>query len=266
MPCAKPYPNNNCAKCVRYEATQKHNFLILAYKVYMHIVRRTYRQASVLIAISQELYHLLKSIGYNNVVYLPNPVEIPNLNSTNKMNESGLVNIGFFGQLKDYKGVQFLPMIAKRFPDAMFHVAGWGPLRNWLIKESAKYRNVVFHGYLSGENLSNYIRSLDIVLFPSICSEACPGTVLEAFAYQKPVICFDLGGQAELIKLSKGGLLAKPFSINDLCDKIKILISDPIRRVELGLNGRKWVVQNCSPEKHSEALINIYKSLIFHLY
>jgi glycosyltransferase involved in cell wall biosynthesis len=227
----------------------------------MSLIRRAYRQANVLIAISQELYRLFKIIGYDNVVYLPNPVEIPDLNFPKEIRESGRVNIGFFGQLKDYKGVQVLPLIAKRLPDVNFHVAGWGPLRDWLIKESAKYSNLIFHGYLSRDHLLSYIESLDAVLVPSICNEACPGAVLEAFAQRKPVVCFDLGGQAELVRLAKGGLLAKPFSVDDLCDKVEILISDPIKQAEFGLNGRKWVEQNCSPERHSEALINIYESL-----
>jgi glycosyltransferase involved in cell wall biosynthesis len=260
IPCIKPYPNSDCTRCTTYEAIYRGNFLAPMFRIYMPHARSIYKQTNVLIAPSKKLHQLIKSIGFNNVIYIPNPVKIPKLSSIKKGNEQ--INVGYFGQLKEYKGVQLLPIIAKRFPDIKFHIAGWGPLLNQLVNVFAKYSNVVFHGYLQGERLHQYLMNLDIVLFPSICSEVCPGTVLEAFAYQKPVVCFDVGGQAELVKLSGGGLLAKPFSVNDLCSKVRILVSEPKKIAEIGLNGRNWVIKNCLPEKYCDALISLYQNII----
>jgi len=230
----------------------------------MSLIRQAYGRANVLIAISRTLHGLLKAIGYENVAYLPNPVSEIFLDSFesplgNEYLGNKRIKIGFMGQLKDYKGVHLLPTIAERFPNLEIHVAGWGPLHDWLMEKSTQHNNLIFHGYLSRANLLSYVKSLNVVLVPSICSEACPGVVLEAFAQGKPVICFNLGGQAELVRSAKGGLLAEPFSINDLCNKIENLISDPIKAAEFGFNGRRWVEQNCSPQKIGKTLIDIYE-------
>lgn len=260
-PCEKPYPNRHCVLCINNKIAHEHSLPLLGYKVYMPLLRRLYGNANILIAISQTLFDLFKAIGYKNVAYLPNPVSDIFLTSSQSILKKDHISIGFLGQLKDYKGIYLLPMIAKRFPNIDLHVAGWGPLRKWIIEKSQN-QNITFHGYINDVNLPNYIRSLNMVLVPSIYNEACPGVVLEAFAQQKPVICFNLGGQAELVRYAKGGLLAKPFSLNDMCNKIEMLLSDSVKQAELGLNGRKWVERNCSPEKHSRALMGIYEKAI----
>jgi len=266
VPCKNPYPNSKCSECVKWKAFRAREFFFLqnpTYKIYINSLRRIYRQADILVALSLELYRLYKTIGYHNVTYLPNPVEIPNRNYLlNKAYGKSQLNVGFLGRFEDYKGVRLLPLIARRCPEVNIHIAGWGSLKNWLIRISNKYENMIFHGYLTGSKFSDLMKSLDIVVVPSICCEACPGVVLDAFAYGKPVVCFNLGGQAELVKLARAGLLAKPFSVDDLCGKIRILMNDPNSLAEFGLNGRKWVEQKCSPEKHADILIGIYNKII----
>jgi glycosyltransferase involved in cell wall biosynthesis len=261
LPCRQPYPNMNCRKCIKTKIVKEKFMGLFFYRAYMTILRRTYRRATALVAISEDLSMLFKAIGYENVIYLPNPVKISK-KTLYFRKENEFKNIGFLGQLKVYKGINLLPKIAENLPNSKLHIAGWGPMQNWLVAETERFENLIFHGRLSGENLFAYIQNLDIILVPSICNEACPSVVLEAFARGKPVVCFDIGGQAELVRLAKGGLLAKPFSISDFCNKIQILISEPAKQAELGLNGRKWTMKNCLPEKHSLLLINIYKKYL----
>jgi len=228
----------------------------------MHLLRQTYHQTQVLISISRELYGFFRALEYEDVVYLPNPVRENFLKCHRSPSINERIKIGFIGQLKEYKGVRLLPYVAEHFPDAELHVAGWGPLHKWLMDESVKHSNLIFDGYIPpNEYMIKYVGSLDVVLVPSICCEACPSVVLEAFALRKPVVSFDLGGQAELIRFAKGGLLAQPFDTREFVEKINELISDPRKRAYFGSKGRAWIEDRSQYRRFADFLIRIYDSM-----
>ena len=82
----------------------------------------------------------------------------------------------------------------------------------------------------------------------------------EAFALAKPIVTFDHGGQGEIVKKAKAGLLARPYDYNDFLNKVRQLLSDEGLARELGLNGRRWLEENANPTKYVADLLNILRS------
>jgi len=61
----------------------------------------------------------------------------------------------------------------------------------------------------------------------------------------KPIITFDVGGgEKDLIQNEKNGLLVTLSDINGFADALITLLSDDTKRKELGINARKFVLEN----------------------
>jgi glycosyltransferase involved in cell wall biosynthesis len=84
-------------------------------------------------------------------------------------------------------------------------------------------------------------------------------SILEAFAYGKPVIGSKIGGIPEMVIDGKTGLLFNPKDDNELKEKIGYLLSHSSLITEMGRNGRERVEKNYNADIHYERLMNLYK-------
>ena len=121
-----------------------------------------------------------------------------------------------------------------------------------------KINNVVFEGYRTGEDLKNLFRNAAFLLLPSEWYENAPMTVLEAFAYGKPVVGSDIGGIPEMVVEGKTGLLFKPGDYKELREKIDYLVSSPSMIVEMGKEARKKVEEEYNADVHYQSLMEVY--------
>jgi glycosyltransferase involved in cell wall biosynthesis len=84
---------------------------------------------------------------------------------------------------------------------------------------------------------------LDVFVLASQ-SESFGVVFLEAWACKKPVIGTRMGAIESLLSEGEDSLLFEPNDVDDLCLKVKQLISDAAKRIEFGLNGYKKVEEN----------------------
>jgi glycosyltransferase involved in cell wall biosynthesis len=73
-----------------------------------------------------------------------------------------------------------------------------------------------------------------------------PLTLLEAQLMEKPVIATKVGGIPELMCDGKTGYLVEKSNPEDLIEKLVILFSDNKKAKEMGLQGRRFVLENFS--------------------
>ena len=99
-----------------------------------------------------------------------------------------------------------------------------------------------------------------MVVLPSLY-EAQPVILLEAMACKKPTIAFDLPFAAEIIESGFNGFLAKIGDVNDLADKMRLLLDSKELREKMGENGYNYVRKNHNWEKLVEEYLKIYKSM-----
>ena len=102
-------------------------------------------------------------------------------------------------------------------------------------------------GHISDQSqLAKLYSSADCVIVPSLV-ESFGQVAAEALACETPVVCFNCSGLTDIVIDGESGLLAKPYSVVDLAQKIKnIILLDNESRSELGRNGRRHVIENFS--------------------
>lgn len=95
------------------------------------------------------------------------------------------------------------------------------------------------------------------IVCPAIWYENMPNTVIEAYAYGKPVVASRIGSLAEIVEDNKTGLLFEMKNSKDFSDKLRKFIAEPTLSMTLGINARHKVEEDYAVEKHMNSVIRI---------
>jgi glycosyltransferase involved in cell wall biosynthesis len=120
---------------------------------------------------------------------------------------------------------------------------------------------VSFEGYCDGKRLAELYRNAAFVVVPSEWYENAPMTVLEAFAYGKPVIGTAVGGIPELLTDGETGYLVMPGDAAQMRAAAVQLWRAQLPQKVMGINARKLVEKRYSQGRRTETLLEIYASL-----
>lgn len=133
------------------------------------------------------------------------------------------------------------------------------------IEEHIKFLGTYDYG--SKKHL-NELENADLFLHPSVISkddkEGIPGAIVEAMASGLPVISTFHGGIPCIINNNETGLLVKEWDINDLANKIKMLLKDLSLRKRLGQAARNYAIEHLDLHKKEIELENIYNEILLH--
>lgn len=105
----------------------------------------------------------------------------------------------YFGRFSKEKGIETLI----RAKNINFICAGAGPLEEQ-VNAAPNLTNV---GFKTGAELEQLIREAKLSVFPSVCYENCPFSVMESIMYGTPVVASAIGGIPELVDDGKTGFL-----------------------------------------------------------
>jgi glycosyltransferase involved in cell wall biosynthesis len=175
----------------------------------------------------------------------------------------------FFGSLVEYKGPDILlkafKLVKKNVPSAKLIFAGRGHMDNQL-KESAKQMNisedVIFTGFVEDNLKPLYYKAADIFCLPSTTLAESFGIVnLEAMAAGIPIVSSDLGGIPDIVKNGENGLLAQPYDIEMVAEKLLILLKDEDIRRKMGADGKNKV-KDYSWKEVASKTEQLYKTMI----
>jgi glycosyltransferase involved in cell wall biosynthesis len=178
--------------------------------------------------------------------------------------KSSEIVLGNAGRLVEQKGQKYLIELAHALKKDGIRfkliVAGEGPLEKDL-KEYASQLNVhdqmVFTGFVT--DIKAFMDSIDIFVLTSI-HEGSANTLLEAMAYEKPVIAFDISSNSEIIQDHLTGFLVEFPSVIKMAARIIILQKDELLRNTMGKNGRALVSQQYAFKNSFEKLMNMVKN------
>jgi glycosyltransferase involved in cell wall biosynthesis len=160
----------------------------------------------------------------------------------------------YLGRLSTEKGVATL-LDAWRRSSARLLVVGDGAIAGALRADAPA--NVEFRPTVSPAEVPNLIREARAVLLPSVCYEAQPRVILEAYAAGVPVLASDLGALPEAVP-PDSGLVVAPGEARAWADAVERLLDD--RESErLGQGAwRRWRDQY-SPERALPNLEDAYR-------
>jgi len=107
-------------------------------------------------------------------------------------------------------------------------VAGYGT-DNYEIKEIAKNLGIGHRLKTLGfrNDIPDIIASLDVAVNSSIAGEGISGFIREALSMQKFVIATDVGGNSEIVKNYKTGIIVEPRNSQQIADAVKFFINNP---------------------------------------
>jgi glycosyltransferase involved in cell wall biosynthesis len=203
------------------------------------------------------------SVIYNGVNFSEIQQEEAETRDENEDGEHEL-SVIYAGRLFWMKGITFAlrayEKSKKQFKNLRLKIFGKGPLENEVKKfvtEKGLRNSVYFGGFLPHTKLIQEIKKSDVVVFPSLY-ESQPMFVLETMACKKPVVAFNVAYANELIKNGYNGLLAKPYDVEDLSNKITMLLQDKDLRLKLGDNSFEYVKKNHDWGVQAEKYRDIY--------
>jgi glycosyltransferase involved in cell wall biosynthesis len=217
---------------------------------------RIYKLADGLIVQTQRARQIFKNkYNLSNIYVIPNV-----LNPINVSSKSYEKNIVTIGRLSKEKGHQDLIHAFSKLQtiDWILHIVGDGPeMKNLLkiVKDLGIEEKVIFHGYQ--RDFLSILGNASIFVLPSYY-EGFPNALLEAMSVPLACISSDcVAGPKEIIKDRENGLLYETGNINELYNKLQLLISDPELQVRL----RNQAV-NVREEYSSAKIFKLLKEVI----
>ena len=165
----------------------------------------------------------------------------------------------FVGRLSSEKGARFLTE-AWRGLDFPLTIVGDGPEGEALRRNAPA--NVRFVGEKSRDEVLKLVQNAQFLVFPSICYEGFPMSILDAAALGTPALASRLGGRPETTLDGETGLLFESLNVEDFRCAARRLIDDPGFCRRLGENARRRYERLYSPQKNFETLMKIYRAAL----
>lgn len=199
-------------------------------------------------------------LKYNEIVTLHNFV------NESERNDYVLGDYAFYlGRLSKEKGILNLIEAIGDIPNAKLLIAGDGPERERIeayISEHKLDGRITLLGYQNQDSIHKYITNSRFVVIPSICNENCPYSVLEAMEIGKPIVASRIGGIPELIVDGENGYLYKADDINELKEKLTLLLDNDDKVNRFAQKSRELYESYYSPDSYYNELIKIYNKVM----
>lgn len=175
----------------------------------------------------------------NNIISICNPIE-RKIYKKQINKKQQLISVG---KLLPIKGYDLLLKVAKivlsKHEDWKWIILGDGPEEKYINEEIEK-ANLQNNLFLLGsvKNVDDYYEESSIFVLPSK-NEGFGIVLLEAKQHELPIICFDLEtGARDLVRNNVNGNLVKKYDIEEMAEKINILIENESIRTSYSKNAK----------------------------
>ncbi len=172
--------------------------------------------------------------------------------------------IGSAGRLTEQKGQKYLIEMAEILKNSGMGfellIAGEGELKSELqrqIENADLEGEVKLLGHVS--DMTSFFHSLDVFVFPSLF-EGSANTLIETLQHEVPTIAFDVSSNPEIIVHGETGLLAEPFSSENLAELVQKIFHDKEKATDLTRKGLSLVAQKFDSSKNLDRLQKIIDS------
>ncbi len=109
-------------------------------------------------------------------------------------------------------------------------------------------------------DVERFYRMFDVFVLNSF-GEGMSNTLLEAMASRLPIICTDVGDNAELIADRQRGIVIEPGNVPALADAIAQYVHCPDRSVAYADNAQRFAAENFSLRQMVNQYVAMYESV-----
>lgn len=209
--------------------------------------RMLFKNAFQNVAPSKYLLSEFESKGFDNVVYIPNTIEINNYSFKERnLFEPKLLWVRAFASIYNPKmAVDVLKKLQSHFPNASLTMVG--PDKDGSMDETKKYANdlnveVCFTNRLSKEEWIKLSEDFDFFINTTHFDNT-PISIMEAMALGLPVISTNVGGIPFLLTHNENAILVNDNDSNAMSESITMIIEDFQKGIKLSQNARSFVEQ-----------------------
>ena len=170
----------------------------------------------------------------------------------------------YFGRVHQSKGIMTLIEAAVPLTDVPIYIVGDGeamPEVQRIIEQNG-CQHIHLLGFKQGDELRELILNSICTVLPSEWYENCPMSVLESYAYGKPVIGADIGGIPELIVDDVDGFLVPSGEQEALRERLLWMSNHKSEAVEMGRIGRRKMETEFNADIHYEKIRNVYDQFL----
>ena len=148
-------------------------------------------------------------------------------------------------------------LLSKSIQFVWIHAGGDGEYDD--LRDYAKNKLgdlAIMPGTMEKNDVHALMQASDIFAFPGI-NETLGMVYIEAQYYQTPVVAFDDGGINEVVKNNITGFLVPPRDMDAYVNAIEILLSNPEKRLAMGREARKSVIQDHDINKNYQKILDV---------
>lgn len=169
-------------------------------------------------------------------------------------------------QLEEHKRfsdlIRAFAIVLQEYPGSKLMLVGEGPEKihyERLVEELNIQDNVVFTGYQNDVN--QFYEIFDLFCLTS-SYEAFGLVLAEAMLHKLPVVATKVGGMQFIVDDGQTGFLVEKFNIDQISDKITLLLKDKELRLALGEKGYAKAMGNYTETQYVKNVEALYFSLL----
>ena len=186
--------------------------------------------------------------------------------------ENTIPQILSVGRLVEKKGFQYLikalNVLANRGLSFKCDIIGDGPLFGKINKQIKQYNlqgKVNLSGAVDSEKVKEYLSKADLFVLPCIKTsngdmDGIPVALMEAMAFEVPVISTNISGIPELIINGYNGVIVEEKNHVELADAIQSLLLNKDLREKYGKNGRIHIINEFDLYANVNRLISLFNN------
>lgn len=209
-------------------------------------------------------------LAESKVSVIPNGVDFERFSTATAIERAslGLTDaplILFVGRLDPQKApfvlLEAFARLSQRHRDWQLLLVGEGPLRQsmteWIVQHKHE-KNIRLVGWRP--DVPQLLKTADVLVLPSLW-EGMPNIVLEAMAAGLPVVVSRVEGTEELIRDGQTGLLVTPGSVEELDQKIELVLNDREFSTKLAAAAQQLISKGFT----IESMVTSYEQLYLRL-
>lgn len=238
---------------------------------FIFLFRAIYNKADAFVVLSNEFHDKLIEMGISKPIYVETTVVDNELFARPLPHRVGreTFNILYLSRVEKDKGIyeslDVFRILKKAHPQVTLTVAGDGDEfeRAKLYASEFGLQDICFTGFIRGEEKHAAFCAADVYLFPTTYGEGMPTTVLEAMAYELPVVTRGVGGLNDFFENDKMGFISDSKDPTVFASYIEHLILSTEDRMRIGHDNRLYAKERFAADKVAERIRSIYEDTVY---